>query len=163
MKKSTVVTLEVKEGVKKDFTVNELTVEEILQIVNESALSGANASKDNGVGERTQTDTPKTQDRQMVSSGEEQEMLFKDLVELSIGLTTDVKKMMSICCDFSISDLKPLAPSEIRQLVDTFSEVNSDFLEFLKTLGLKEVMLEMREATLSSFSRMLATSLRAAM
>lgn len=140
----------------KDFNLKELTVGEIIELINESTLLSGKLNQGNGGGEQNAKTGQKAQE------GIDDDM-FKDLLELSTGLNRDLSRMMEKCCDFSISDLKPLAPSEVKQLVDVFKEMNSDFLGVLKALGLLEVILEIKEATLSSFSKTLVTSLRADM
>lgn len=157
-RKTTTVTLN-----DKAFVIRELTVDEIIQLVNESTLWGGRLNEGNGAGKEA-----KTNQKAQEQTGEKKaetgiKSALEELTLLATGLTTDMKKMMEKSCDFSITDLRPLAPSEIRQLVKAFEEMNNDFLELLKALGLKEVILEVREATLSSFSRTLVTSLRAAM
>lgn len=162
MRKSTVVKLD---GRDREYKINELTVEEIIQIVNESVLYSKSLDQSDGVGEQTQPDNQKAQ-AEPGASGEEtqsQESLLENLVALSTGVSKDMQEIMAKSCDFTVADLKPLAPSEIREIWDAFKEVNEDFLGMLKALGLMEVIREVREATLSSFSRMLVTLSRAAM
>jgi hypothetical protein len=163
MRKRTVVTFEDKS---KEFTIKELTLSEIIELVNESTLFVDGEAQDNGVGEPDGKDGKKAQAEPGASGGEnpaKESLLLGDVLTFSLGIGKDMQKILAKSCDFTVEDLRPLAPSEIRKIWTAFQSVNSDFLDFLKALGLMEAMLEVREATLSRFSRMLATSLKAAM
>lgn len=150
----------------REFIIRELTVEEIIKLTNESTLLHGTPEQGNGV--EGQKEDGKAQEGEKDSNlntdklAEDIATTLKDMVLLTTGLTEDIRRMMDISCNFKIEDLKPLAPSEIKYLVEKFKLVNETFLGVLKGLGLQEVILEVREATLSSFSRTLATSLRAA-
>ena len=45
-----------------------------------------------------------------------------------------ILELLTYCSDAKVQDVGPLAPSEIRQLVDAILEVNSDFFDFAAQL-----------------------------
>lgn len=45
-----------------------------------------------------------------------------------------ILELLSYCSDATAQEIGPLAPSEIRQLVDAILEVNSDFFDFAAQL-----------------------------
>lgn len=123
----------------KEYTVKELTVEEILDLMNNSTFFGGDSLKDKGV--------------------EEQEEK-KDDIGILLG---DVKLLMEKSCDFEFDDLKKLAPSEIKLLYDGWNKANSDFLSIVKVLGFSEILSNIKDAVLSNFSNLLVTSLKQGM
>jgi hypothetical protein len=119
----------------KEFTIKELRIKDILEITqNSSFMKGALKGK----------------------SGEQSE---EDFTQEIASIMEDFDKTMKYCCDFTTDDLKPLAPSEVKLLYNTFKEVNSDFLSSLKVLGVAEALLNIRDAITSKFSKTLAISL----
>ena len=68
-----------------------------------------------------------------------------------------------ITAGISIEDLKKMAPSEIKQIVDAAKEVNNDFLAVARTLGLGKLIGDLKKTILSDFSGLLAGSLEAVM
>lgn len=125
----------------KEYTIKELSVQDIIDLTSgNSFLSGALLKESSSAGQDTKGGN-----------------LNMD------GFNSDVAAIMAKCCDFSIADVKKMAPSEIRLLYDAFNEVNADFLAILKTLGIADILVHLKEAVLSGFSKQLATSLKAAM
>jgi hypothetical protein len=156
MRKSDTVQIKLDDKNVKKFTVNELTVEEILELLQSSSVSQELASQsgaDDPDGKKVQEEK---QDDDIVDDS-----VLGGLVELAAGIGADMQRIMVKSCDFTIEDLKPLAPSDIRKIWDKYKEVNSDFLGTLKALGIMEAIQEYKEATLSSFSKVLVDSLRA--
>lgn len=128
----------------REFTVQELTVREIINLVSGSVFYREPVG-DGGNEADVKTD------------GEESVVDWSLFKEFS-GIGTDLEKMMSISCvDFKLEDLIDMAPSSIRKVVDAFNEVNNDFLSVLKALGVAEALSEIRDAALSRFSKMLVT------
>jgi len=66
-----------------------------------------------------------------------------------------------ITTGISIEDLKKMAPSEIKQIVDAVKEVNNDFLAVARTLGLGKLIGDLKKTILNDFSGLLADSLEA--
>lgn len=114
----------------KEYTVRELTVQDIIDLMNDSIFFGA--SKGNK------------------PEGKNDFVLVAE----------DLSKAMKKCCDFDINDLKPLPPSEIKNIYNAFMEVNATFLEILKALGMTKVLEKIQEAILQNFSKLLVTSLK---
>jgi len=118
----------------REYTIKELTVEEIIELTQGSVFF---------------SDTLKGNEKQKLPDSDE------------IGrVKGDLKRVMEKCCDFTPDDLVKLAPSEINTLYDKFKEVNSDFLSFLKTMGVTEILGNIKELVLNRFLKTLVTSLR---
>ena len=133
MRKKTTVTID-----NKKYEIKELTVEEIIQLGQSNKFFGTSNS-DNGVEENPKNDS------------------VKDSVEDFDMLKSDIEAIMDASCDFKMSDLRKLAPSEINLLFEAFKEVNSDFFGWLKVLGIAELLDQIRAALLQNFSKMLVT------
>lgn len=71
-------------------------------------------------------------------------------------------EMLPLFSNVTIEDLKKMAPSEIRTLWDAFKEVNSDFFDVARALGLTEVLETLRRAIMSDFSKLLVSLLSTA-
>lgn len=76
------------------------------------------------------------------------------------GFKSLVEQNMTLACDASIDDLKEMAPSEIKQIVDAFKEVNSVFFETAQALGLGGITKELKESLKSDFMKIYADSLK---
>lgn len=102
------------------------------------------------------TKTIKIDDREITVK----ELRVKDIIALAgdvggeSGNTLEVvQKMLPLCVDIDKDALLDFAPSELRQLYVAFQEVNADFLEIVKALGLdkaKDAIVEAIQTTLSS-------------
>ncbi len=134
---------------KQEFTIKELTVQEIIELTENNSFFVSKSLE--GVEEQGKQGSAKAKRKK----GSEQSDLGR--------IRKDVDAVMSKCCDFKFDNLKELAPSEIRILYDVFISVNSDFLEMLKVLGLDNILIAIKDALLSNFSKLLVTSLRMAM
>lgn len=146
MRKRNIVTIPGPDGSPdKEFTVKELTVQEIIDLSGQSTFLGNKPLKGKSSSEEQEKQTG--------------EQPFDDLALL----TQDLNNVMKVACDFNLADLKKLTPSEIRLLYDAFNEVNQDFLDILKELGISDLLNGIRDAVLSNFSKQLVTSLKAAM
>ena len=121
----------------KDYTLFELTLQEIIDLTEGSKyFKGKN----------------KEENKETVESAEnatEGIMVFVD----------DFKRVIKTSCDFDPEILLTFTPSQIKKLYSAFKEINSDFLDFLKALGIMEILTEIKDMALGSFSRMLVTSL----
>lgn len=118
----------------KTFTVKELTCAQIIELTQTNALFGdgtASKNSDNGEGV--------TNTGMLAALGEYGE---------------EIRKIMKLTCDFTIEDLKPLAPSEIKQIYTAFKEVNADFLEVLEKLKITHLYKQMIDRATSAFSKM---------
>jgi hypothetical protein len=131
MRKSMVVKIDGKE-----FTIKELTLKEIIELLQESKFIG-----DSQVGEGEQQ-TEKSMEEAMI-------------LKLQ-SLPGDFDKLLEKSCDFKVEDLFTLAPSEIKIITDGFKEVNSDFLAALKHLGVTEAIQAIKDVALIRFSKTLA-------
>ncbi|MBW1666845.1 MAG: hypothetical protein JRJ66_02100 [Deltaproteobacteria bacterium] len=109
----------------REFTVKELTVKEILEILDEAGGSG---SDEGGPIDQIQD--------------------LKALVEKHLVKATDAK----------IDDFKGMAPSEIKQIVDAFREVNSVFFDAAQRLGLGHLLGRFKSALLKDFLELAAGS-----
>lgn len=122
MRKTKTISLEGKE-----ITVRELTVHEILDIMNDTGMGDQTAStKADGWGD------------------------LKTLVEKHLIKTTDVK----------LEDFMDLAPSEIKEVVDGFREVNAVFFEAAQRLGLGGLVEQIVSALQKDFSAIAAGSFK---
>lgn len=120
MKKSETITIDT-----RSYTVNELTVGQLINIFqNEKLLSYLS---------------------QLTSDDDS-----TAIAVLLVGAMEEVDKLLSICSDFTTSDMTDLSPSEIKELLLAFKRVNSDFLLVLEglgiTLALQKVLLKLQKA-----------------
>lgn len=126
----------------KDFTIRELTVQEIIDITENSVFF--NSTEEN---------------RKAYEETKEKFAKFKFLGEIAT-MFFDLEKVIKLSCtNFSLDDLKELTPSQIREIHEVFKEVNSDFLDSLKAIGVLELLKNIKEAVVHRFSRILVTSL----
>lgn len=95
---------------KEEYSVNELTVKEILDI-------SSDAIKENWTLESIKAKLP---------------------------------ELLSLVTDAKIDDLIGMPPSDIKVLYDAFMEVNADFFVLARTMGLTDMLSEMREVLLSA-------------
>lgn len=124
----------------KEYTIDELTVGEIIDITQGSVFFSSSLKGD-GVG----------------NNESEKDGGFGS--EIS-GIMSDLKRVMDTCCDFGPDDLIKLTPSQIREIYEGFKKVNSDFLSSLKALGVAEALISIRDVALNRFSKMLVISLK---
>lgn len=137
----------------RKFTVQELTVREIMDLISGSAFVSGPSKKQKGV-EAEQPEQPE----------EESAQVSWDLMKEFAGIGVDLEKIMKLSCvDFDIKDLVELTPSSIKKVVEAFKKVNDDFLSSLKALGVADALVEVRDAALSSFSKRLVTFSKLAM
>jgi len=127
------------EGRDKEFTIEEMTVGEIIDFVSgKFQVFNADGEKDN----EKESNKGKS---------------FFSEVDESVQV---MDKVLDVCCNFTSKDLKELAPSEIKVIYGEFKEVNADFFDILKEVGLLEILEEIKTTVLNNFSRIAVTSLR---
>jgi hypothetical protein len=125
----------------KEYTIKELTVEQIIDITSGSVFfSSMLKGQDNG--------------KQKDGEDKEKENSLIDEIKL---VKNDIQRVMEFTCDFKIEDLRKLTPSEIRTLYDAFMRVNSDFLSILEKVGAVELLTSIKDIVLNLFSRTLVT------
>lgn len=118
------------EGSSKEYTVRELTVKEIMDL-----LSGS----DDGSNHTEEED----EDLKALSG----------LVSNLLGDTGYVKRFLSIAMPGTkITDLLELAPSELMQIWGVVKEVNSHFFELAQKLEIPERLLGIAQNILTDFS-----------
>lgn len=131
---------------KKEFTVTELSVAEIIALGQENPLFGATLNDDDETAEKgTANDsepTGKKKDRGMLD----------DILDIS----KSARGVMAVSCDFDLDDLKPLAPSDVDKIFKDFKEVNSTFLTLLEKMGIIQASKDIVEKAMSDFLRTLA-------
>lgn len=128
----------------REFTIKELTIEQIIELSQTSSLFGGNKEGEN---EKPAQDPATVMAMQNIP-------ILGHLKDLGFEL----EKVMKSTCDFSLEDLKPLAPSEVKEVWNGFKEVNQDFLEVLEKLGLTKAFELMVEKVSNSFSAIAAIS-----
>lgn len=114
----------------RKFSVSELTVGQIIEVAQDSTVfnSLANLSPESG-----------------------------NSISISFQfISKELTSVMEKCCDFKLEDLKELTPSEIKQLLQAFQEVNSDFLELLGEVGILAALKKIQTKIVSDFSNLLA-------
>lgn len=128
----------------KVFTVKELTCAQIIELTQTSTLFGdGDDSKNSDNGEE-----------RAVEALQAPKGLLGELADYG----KEVESIMKATCDFTIKDLKPLAPSEINQIYAAFKEVNADFLLVLEKLKITNLYQQVLDRATSAFSKMFATS-----
>lgn len=80
------------------------------------------------------------------------ELSLKDFVRLA-------EELLPEFTNATVDDLKKLAPSEIRELWEGFKEVNSDFFDVARAVGLTGLLEHLQRAIISDFSKLLASLL----
>lgn len=68
-----------------------------------------------------------------------------------------VAKHMSKATDAKLEDFQTMAPSEIKEIVDAFREVNAVFFDTAQRLGLGDLMTQFKSALLKDFSALAAS------
>jgi hypothetical protein len=59
---------------------------------------------------------------------------IRGIIEELDNLTNEkVLEILSMCSDVTLSQIEDMAPSDLRQLWDAWSEVNADFLHLIRT------------------------------
>ena len=53
---------------------------------------------------------------------------------------SDIETLLPMATDLKLKDLDELAPSEIRQIWQAFSEVNADFFGLAQKMGLEKIL-----------------------
>lgn len=139
MRKEKTVKIDLDEKSSKDFKLWELTIEDII------TLSQGN--------QFFKSDPP--DDIKKSQSGENSGEPSSFLVEFKEYLT-DLNGIMEKTCDFTLDELKPLAPSDVKRLWDGWQEVNQDFLFVLAKLQILEIGKQLLSKHIKSFSKMLA-------
>jgi len=78
-----------------------------------------------------------------------------------------LKDKLSLVSDLALEDVASMAPSELRQVWDAVKEVNTDFFDLARAVGLGQavdkVLAQLKEALLSDFSSLFAASLKPGM
>jgi hypothetical protein len=143
MKKTKTVKIKIDEKTEKEFTVKELTVAQIIDLSQNNPLFGATLNDKNKTTGKTQKKVPEKEEQ-------------GGFLASAVGYSESAQACMKLCCDFDIKDLKPLAPSDIKEIFDAFKEVNSTFLSLLDQMGIIKATKGILDRALSDFSRMLA-------
>lgn len=138
-KKFKTVKIQIDEKTEKGFTVKELSVQDIIDLSQNNPFFGASLNDEN-----------KTTENPAVNDSEKGFM-----TELS-GFGDSAREIMVRSCDFTIDDLKKLAPSDIDLLFTEWKEVNSSFLSWLDKMGILSAAGDILKKALSDFSRTLA-------
>jgi hypothetical protein len=108
------------EGYDKQFKVKELTVREIISLIQDEALDGELSLDD-----------------------------FKEYFSEQLPKFSNIE---------SLESLMDMAPSEIKQIWDKFSEVNAVFFDVARKAGLDNMLGKLRQAILADFLNWLAPS-----
>jgi len=136
------VKIELDDGSTKDFTIKELSIQDILDLSQQNAFFTQSATPD----------AKKSQNGEDPADTEAEKGLMEDLTQY--GAT--ISEIMAKICDFQLVDLKPLAPSDVAELYDGFKEVNATFLGVLEKLKIPEMVSKTIQKHMSNFSKMLA-------
>lgn len=95
-----------------------------------------------------------------------QELTVKELINLIQGDTfkgTDLSDLKSVffdellpmCSNITQDDLMEFAPSELEVAWDKFREMNKSFFGMAQTLGLTDVLQELKQAAIKDFGNLL--------
>jgi len=68
-------------------------------------------------------------------------------------------KLLPYGTDATLDDLKEMAPSDIKLILDAFMEVNDSFFALARAAGLGNMLSELKAAILRDFSNLLVNSL----
>jgi len=79
------------------------------------------------------------------------------------GLFVELKQLLNSATGLALDDLRPFAFSELKTLYDTIKDVNKDFFEMARTIGLEEHLNKMWKNLLTLLSATVTASLDAAM
>lgn len=130
MRRSKPIEIELDNSTKKTFVVKELTVQELIDLTQNNKLFGGAA---------------KTKE-------EEGESIMEEL----FNFKESVAEVMKVSCDFSIDDVKGLAPGDIEELYKGWREVNQTFLSLLEKTGVLQAFQKILEKGISDFLKTLA-------
>ena len=117
MREVKVIPIEIEKGLKKEFTISELTIQNILDLSQTNSLLGGVETQKPGV----------------TLPG------FYFMNQL-LSFRPDVEHIMAVSCDFKYDDLLALAPSDVKVLLDGFLEVNQTFLDVLEKMGAGQIL-----------------------
>lgn len=136
MRKVKTVKIQLDNGETKEFTVKELTCQNIIDLTqNNSLFTDSSKNSENG---------------EELKGGE-----FSLLNELN-DFGKEINKVIKMSCEFTTEDLKPLAPSELKEIYNALKEVNSDFLHILEKVGISQMLNQLLARAGKTFSGMLA-------
>lgn len=142
------------EILEKEFTVKELSIRSIIELSQNNSFFSDSKPKD----------PDPAQDIKKEENGQEPDVtaavadqgpgvtLFEELS----GMGDDIGKVMKETCDFEISEMIDLYPSEVKELYQAFQEVNQTFLDVLRKLKILDMFLGIMERAFTNFSGMLA-------
>lgn len=136
----------------KEYKIEELTVQEIITLINDASFF----QKQNKELEETK-ETKETEELKIEDVSET--LVINSILAQLEGFNLakkDLENMMKLCCDFELKDLIPLAPSEIKELITVFREVNAPFLSVLESLQIPQILKDLWEVYLMGFSKKLA-------
>lgn len=128
----------------KEYCFKELTVIEIIELVSDNELFRAILKGDVEDSSETASTEPKAKENKGFLGD------FSDIFSI-------FKKVAEKSADFKIEELKNLAPSEIRLLYDGFKKANSDFFFILEKLGIQEMLFNLKDQAVATFSKTLVT------
>lgn len=127
----------------KEYKLSELTVQQIITLVNDASFYKKEEEK--------KPESIEEISEELVVNG------ILDQIEGFNLVKKDLENMMKLCCDFTLQDMIKLAPSEIEQLITVFKEVNKPFLSVLTSLKIPEVLKDMWDVFLTNFLKRLVT------
>jgi len=136
------VKIELDDKSTKKYTIKELSIQDILDL-----------SQDNSFFKPETANTIKKSQNGVKSA---ETAADKSFLEEIIEYGTEIEGVMEKICDFKLVDLKPLAPSDIKELYSGFQEVNEVFLDVLKKLGVLKMFTRMLEKHIKNFSKIAA-------
>jgi len=116
MKKTTTFKIE---GHEKSFKVNELTIKDIIGLMQDEGIQ--------------------TQDIASLKS------VFSDT-------------LLPLCSNIKLDELIEMTPSELKEVWGHFKSINTVFFEMAQTLGLMDVVGDLKKAAIADFSKLLALS-----
>lgn len=68
------------------------------------------------------------------------------------------EKLLPLCANVEINELLEMVPSEIMEMWTHFKEMNKDFFDMAQSLGLADLIGDLKKAAISDFSKLLAAS-----
>lgn len=107
---------------KREFTVKELTVQDILDLFQTNSLIKGGKREKPGVN-----------------------IPGFSFINLLLSFKPDVEEIMRRSCDFTFEELLTLPPSDIKRLYDGFQEVNQTFFDVSEKLGIREMLIGILE------------------
>lgn len=130
----------------KEYQISELTVKEIITLINEASFFKK----------------PEEDDKEIKIEDVSEDIVVNGILNQIEGFSLvkkDIEDMMKLCCNFELKDLldNDLAPSEIKELIIVFREVNAPFLVVLKSLKILEMLTDLWDVYLMGFSKKLVT------